>query len=280
MELAYLSILEAPFDENPPPDIGDGIAAFQTLKFHYPDHASFAVASKPVPIIPFGRTIKLGDSGKDVIAVKRALWKFYHEPLKKPTQLFGPVAEKLVKKFQSNLFLDVDGVIGPTTLKQLQPYFDDYGFLLYTGFKPGSSKQEQIRQAIVAYAIWGYNNRDSISYFQKRPMDHMQDLYYLPESEDCSEFAEKAYKHGKAPDPCANRPPYNGYGNTFAMEANGRAVSRSQAKPGDLALYHEHVAVVVSVASGIRVISMGSNPGPLLLPIDYRSDLHSIRSYI
>ena len=72
---------------------------------------------------------------------------------------------------------------------------------------------------------------------------------------------------------------YGGSGN----EHGKRVVHRSNVQGGDLALYGDptgrtgHVAVCVG---GGKVISFGSEPGPFLLPIDYRSDLREIRRYI
>jgi peptidoglycan hydrolase-like protein with peptidoglycan-binding domain len=227
-------------------------------------------------IIPFKHAIKAGTRGKDVLAVKRALSKAGYMQWGGFTPLFGPFAVRATKNFQKAKGLPVNGHIDGATLKKLAPYFDAYGFLLYTGFPPGST----VRNRILAYAIWGYNNRGQMHYSQERPMDLMNDLYHLPVWNDCSEFATKAYKFAGAKDPNGNG--YNGYGFTGTLAQHGRVVDLVHAQIGDLVLYghapsFSHVAIYIGKG---RVISHGSEGGPFLLPIDYRRDRAQIRSYL
>lgn len=73
-----------------------------------------------------------------------------------------------------------------------------------------------------------------------------------------------------------------GYTGTM-LQHGKRVVHRENVLRGDLALYGvpgttgKHVAICVG---GGKVISHGSEAGPFLLPIDYRSDLMQIRRYI
>lgn len=229
-------------------------------------------------IVPYKRLIKRGSRGKDVIAVKRALSKAGYMKWGGFTPLFGPFAVTALKKFQKAKKLRPDGEVGPTTLKVLAKYFDAYSFLLYVGHAPADSKEERMRNQIVAYALWGYNNRGSMHYAQQRPMDLLRDLKHLPVWNDCSEFATKAYKYAGAPDPNGNN--YNGSGYTGTLATHGRYASRAQ--PGDLVLYgpaptYEHVAIYIGNG---RVISHGSEPGPYLLPVNYRADVGPTRSYL
>lgn len=69
-------------------------------------------------------------------------------------------------------------------------------------------------------------------------------------------------------------------GFTGTLLEHGREVGTPA--PGDLALYGsgfpgEHVAIYTG---GGLVVSHGSEAGPLLLPLHYRSDLMQIRRYI
>lgn len=82
----------------------------------------------------FGRALKLGSRGKDVIAVKRALARAGYGDLSAKgtkTQLFGAFAVKNLKNFQKDHGLKPDGVFGEATFKKLYPYFDAYSKSLY-----------------------------------------------------------------------------------------------------------------------------------------------------
>lgn len=269
---AYLSILEAPLDPYVVPDQGDEGGAKVTLSGPERRRAE----KPPTPIVPYFRLISLGSYGKDVQGAKRALWRANGLGVpKQPTQTFGPVAVKQLRTFQKTHGLAQDGVLGPTTLRKLGPSFDQYAFFLYTGYPPGASKKQQARTLKVAYALWGYNNRVSIHYAEFRPMTHMDALQLLPVSEDCSTFATKDFKFAKVADP--NGLNYNGYGNTGTMRQHGRVVSLADAKPGDLVHYNDpqHVAVYVGHD---RVVTHGSEVGPLLSAVDYRP-IAEIRTY-
>lgn len=75
------------------------------------------------------------------------------------------------------------------------------------------------------------------------------------------------------------------YGYTGSMYRRGKAVTKlSSVKIGDLVFYGNqgggipsHVAIAIG---GGRVLSHGSESGPLILNIDYRGDRRMIRRYI
>ena len=76
-------------------------------------------------------------------------------------------------------------------------------------------------------------------------------------------------------------------GFTGTMAEHGREVVHVRnVLPGDCVLYgpgapFEHVAIVVGQKNGKPVVvSNGSEPGPFLLPYDYRPDVGQIRRYI
>jgi peptidoglycan hydrolase-like protein with peptidoglycan-binding domain len=273
----YTDITQVPLDPYTTPDVGDSQpqqnpgdakSRLQTAGISIIEASTSAVF-----VIPFTRTLSLGSHGQDVKGAKRAIWRGNGLGVPKdPTPTFGPIAVKQLKVFQQHHGLAPDGQLGPATLKVLAPFFDQYAFLLYVGYPPGSSKAD----IIVAYAWWGYNNRANIFYAEYRPMDHLNDLYYLPDTEDCSSFATKSYKRGGANDP--NGMNYDGYGNTSSMRAHGRVVSIEEAKPGDLPQYlsPDHVAIYIGSERGI---SHGSNDGPSLSSIYYRP-LYQIRAYL
>lgn len=188
---------------------------------------------------------------------------------------FGaPLAHWLIR-FQHAHDVRADGVYGPATHRELRPFFDARGAHLMA-LPTGPS----LRQGIVNEATFLYNARDHVHYEQFRPMQSLDDGHRLPQTMDCSENATVCYKRAGAPDP--NGLGYNGLGYTGTLARQGRAVTLNEARPGDLVLYgepwpHHHVAVYVGFG---RVISHGSESGPLLLPVDYRSDRAMIRSYL
>lgn len=103
---------------------------------------------------------------------------------------------------------------------------------------------------------------------------------------DCSSFATWCLWNGLFV-PYGVRDVVNGEGwragYTGTMLDHGkRVVHEYNIKIGDLALYGsgppgEHVAICIG---GGKVISHGSEGGPYLLPLHYRSDLYQIRRYI
>lgn len=234
-------------------------------------------------IIPLKRTLRRGNVGQDARAVKRAMIraKTYEPPPKgrKLNNQYGPFTVKAVKKFQSRKGLPADGIYGPRTHKAALPYFDNYGASLMA-LAPAPELGAPRRQQVVNEAMWGYNNRGAIHYRQTRPMPSLRAGHRLPQTHDCSGFATACYFRAGAADP--NGLGYNGQGYTGTLSTHGRSVSLAAARPGDLVFYgrgypYSHVAIY---AGSGRVISHGSEGGPYLLNIDYRSDRRLIRSYL
>lgn len=274
---AYTAIADAPLDLYNVPDQGDQGHPPAEI----PRELLSAAKVPPTPIVPFHRTLELGSVGRDVIGAKRAIWK--RNGLKIPvraTQTFGPTAVAQLKNAQKEFGLPADGQLGPVTLKKLGPFFDQLAFLDYAGYRPGSSQEEQARAAQVAYALWAYNNRVQLGYSEYRPMTDMaQDLLeLLPNEFDCSTLAAKDFKYARLPDPNGETPPYNGAGNTTSLRAHGRPISLAAAKPGDLVHYNDPAHVAIYVGNG-RVISHGSQIGPLLLMAAYRP-IAEVRTYL
>jgi peptidoglycan hydrolase-like protein with peptidoglycan-binding domain len=244
---------------------------------------STSVNNPTVAYVPFKRTLKLGSRGQDVFAVKRALssagfgkWgKWGTMP-----RLFGPYAVKHLKGFQKTHGLKVDGVYGLYTHKKLASHIDAYGRYLIGLQKVRPPKRDAIVQAVML----GYQHRYNIHYTQgslrmQGVTRHLRPPNY-PNYADCSSFATWAYWVAGAADP--NGLGYNGYGYTGTLINHGRRISRSQLQPGDLVFYgHNYIPSHVAIyVGGGRIVSHGSESGPLLLPVGYRSDIHSYRSYL
>ncbi len=236
------------------------------------------------PYVPYTRQIKQGTVGRDARAVKRALSVAGHMQWGGFTNTFGPFAVRALKGFQKANGLAQDGVYDLADHKKLALYFDAYGAYLM-GLE-AVSPEEQKRRAIVATAMLGYAHRSTIHYTQTslRMWGVRNKLKppKVPPYEDCSSFATWCYYVAGAPDPNGPAFNYNGYGYTGTQINAGRSVRVQELKRGDLVFYGRqsvpsHVAIYVGDG---RVISHGSEVGPLLLARSYRSDHHSCRSYL
>lgn len=152
---------------------------------------------------------------------------------------------------------------------------------IFRGLGPNPTRNEQ-RAAVRAVAMYGYYRRDEIDYDQGQRAADFSPPPNVPAHLDCSSFAEWCYKSCGIDDPSNQN--YHPIGNTRTQVANGTAIhSINGLNPGDLIFYGGtpsypgHVAVY---AGNGKVISMGSDPGPLILPINYRSDRIAMRAYI
>lgn len=241
-------------------------------------------ASTRSRVVPFKRELRKGDIGPDVLACKRALVKagtLTYPPADELTRQFGERMLAGLKRFQRQVGITVDGIYGLQSHKKLMPYFDAWGAHLM-GLSKGTQPAITPRQAVVVEATWGYNVRSQIHYAQVRPMRTINMGHQLPQTLDCSEFATVVYRRANCPDPNGPSFLFNGYGYTGSLSARGTTVSLTQARPGDLVFYGNgwpwhHVAVYAGFG---RVISHGSEGGPYLVPVDYRSDRGLIRSYL
>ncbi|HEY7196075.1 MAG TPA: peptidoglycan-binding protein [Gaiellaceae bacterium] len=237
------------------------------------------MATKADPKLP--RQIELNSRGRDVRALKRALKKagfLAKDANVGPT--FDSATDAAVRAFQKEKKLEIDGQVGPDTFAALLPSYDRYGRWLVSQVKPNIVKGT--RQRIVATAFVGYSNSAALHYTQDtRRMEGVRTKVRPPKFpawEDCSSFATWCYWAAGAPDP--NGLGFNGQGYTGTQVANGKATNNP--RPGDLVFYGGgavpgHVAVYVGNG---RVVSHGSEKGPYLLGIDYRSDRSQVRSYL
>jgi len=241
---------------------------------------------KPKLVVPYVRQLRSkNQKGDDVLAIRRALaqagflkWRDW-EPR---DEIYNDSLKTAVRKFQKKHSLKVDGVYGPVTHKRLVGFrrFDAYGaMLMQRAKKARAPKSEGKRRVIVATAMFGYYHRDEMHYMPVRPMEDMNPPPNINSSLDCSEYATWCYKAAGAPDP--NGYGYSGWGYTGSMIEHGKETGSP--KPGDLVIYGTsrwnttHVAIYIGHG---KVASMGSDPGPLILPMDYRDDRVSIRSYL
>lgn len=151
-------------------------------------------------------------------------------------------------------------------------------------FPPSRTEQ---RQLIMAAAMWGYYNKDAMHYAHPsnpaQSAKRMKDFGpppNVPEWSDCSSFATWCYKVAGAVDPNGNN--YNGSGYTGTLWNHGRKVSVAQLRAGDLCFYgnpasvNSHVTVYVGLG---KVVSHGSEEGPFVTDVKYRSDFTGCVTY-
>jgi cell wall-associated NlpC family hydrolase len=146
------------------------------------------------------------------------------------------------------------------------------------------------RERAVRAAMLGVKHRDQIIYTQNPPRwDGISRRCrafrnQFPKSADCSSFVTwciwDALGGEKAGPDRVNGANWRA-GYTGTQTSHGRRVSMDDARPGDLVFYGSggqigHVAILVD---DNKVVSHGSNPGPMVLAANYRP-IVQIRSYL
>jgi cell wall-associated NlpC family hydrolase len=233
-------------------------------------------------VVPFRRVLKRGSTGKDVVAVKRALSKAGSMKWGGFTKMAGPFFPRAVKNFQRKHGLRADGVYGPATHRKLAPYFDDYALkYLWKAMPPKMTREERVRQGIVADAYLHMRNRGSVHYTQGGGRMSGLNLPWprIINWGDCSGILTCWYKRAGSwvnPNGYVGWPPY---GYTGTLRQHGR-VTHSP-KPGDDVHYGfgtgRHVSVYVG--NGMQ-IGHGSEAGPILGTVHYRPDFSHYRNHL
>jgi cell wall-associated NlpC family hydrolase len=146
------------------------------------------------------------------------------------------------------------------------------------------------RERAVRSAMLGVKHRDQIIYTQNPPRwDGINRVCrafrgQFPRSADCSSFVTWCIWDALG-GPKAGPDRVNGAnwraGFTGTQTSHGKRVSMQDARPGDLVFYGSggtigHVAMLVD---DNKVVSHGSNPGPMVLAANYRP-IVQIRSYL
>lgn len=139
------------------------------------------------------------------------------------------------------------------------------------------------RELVVKWAHWGVTNEPLIRYAQARPMPL---LPTLPLTTDCSGFATLCYFLAGCPDP--NGAGYDGSGYTGTLLSNGKHVTKTQARPGDLVFFGpgtaDHVCVLIETGADPLLVSHGQDAGPLEIRLSAEKAAHRspvrYRSYL
>jgi len=231
------------------------------------------------PFVPLVRHLHYGLKGRDVTAVQLAL-RNAHVRKDGPTGKYGVNTKHQVGEFKKHHRIKLEEGYDEKTHKALWPYFGATAYALYKDVHDDKLALP-MRQAVVDAAMYGYGQRAYMHYTQdSRRMTDFAPPPNVPNWTDCSGFATWCYKTAGAPDP--NGLGYNGYGFTGTMLKHGRNVSLSgPLRKADLIFYGRPVVTHVAIYVGNgRVVSFGSEPGPLLLDMHYRYDINCARRYI
>lgn len=114
--------------------------------------------------------------GRDVVAVKRALWKvetsFFPRPAAGFDEVFNRKAVNAVRMFQRIEDLDPTGHLGQRTLDALEPYMDEFAKRLYSRFVV-PVKPEIVRCFPIA-ARFAVRNFGGVDAHMSRPLGNWQ----------------------------------------------------------------------------------------------------------
>lgn len=208
------------------------------------------------------------------------------------------------KKLQkAHKLTPANGNYGPATHEVLRRHlnrkkdgwaFDQYAVQIYNDARIAGTvaKPTEVRAFLVQVNFELVKYRDRLGYDQRRailPIIRAIHQTYLADPLDCSGkaiytrwLAKEHFLHRGIYVPSPDEDYfYSGYGNTWSLYGSGAAVTVTNAQIGDLAFYGQsigHVAEVVKL-NPTMVVSMGSEKGPLYLPLFYRGDFHGLRRY-
>ena len=250
------------------------------------------------PNVAFARKMREGDSGRDIVAHKRAVSRAFPElypwPKRGFSLLFGEYFGNAVKGSCLVMGIKPRRVIDLEYHEALERRkkrrdktewaFDSYSIKLAKDYYDYFNKKN-IRQSIVEAGFFWYQRRMSIAYDQMRPFQKRKPPQ-TPTMWDCSAFVTNCYYGGGAPDP--NGRGYDGQGYTGTLLSHGKVIPFSQIQTADLIMFGSssgkpgfpvgaptHVSLYVG---GGMVLSLGSYPMGYYVHT-YRSDFNCCVTY-
>jgi hypothetical protein len=244
--------------------------------------------------------------GGDVIAWKMALDRagfFQHRYYLDYDHNYNRAVVAGTKDFQRSVGIDpASGNTGRTTFEAMlrthkegsstEWAFSPTAIRIYDEAREQGQKPTESDVAnFLVSVLWDmYQARDSIAYNQLRPtypiVRQIQDprrARILDCSGTCNYSQWLAMMHFRGRgiyvppiDPVYG---YTGYGNTWSIVKGGMRVQEKNAQIGDCVWYHNygHIARIVNL-NPLSVVSMGSQKGPLYLPLHY-STPNEIRTF-
>lgn len=247
-----------------------------------------AGVTKP-PLVPFIRTLKLGDSGDGTKQLQQALVRAHFRPAgAKATGRYGAITAKQVLAFQRKTKgLAPSGVFGHPTLLKLSKFYTAAmrGELQAVARAHAVAKwQAAMLRDVKIYAraaIAGrahYSQGIERAFFPNLPTGN---ALLAPSWLDCSSYVTWIFsRSGAAPSGLSGRLPdpngfgYSPVGYTGTLAQHGVRIGINAAlRVGDLVFYgggypYGHVAIVVDAFR--RLVSSHGQPGVRTVPFNYR----------
>ena len=224
------------------------------------------------------RALYSGDTGDDVLAVQRMLYRAGIGATNAKNGNYGQKTVNDVIALQRRYGIQATGNMGQKTFTQLWQFGTEDDHDLYLSFTPGPppSSVEAIRQALVSAARWSIANPPPDSDYQQiRPYPRALVLPFLT---DCSGSTSCFYCVAGGPDP--NGDDFSGYGYTGTQKSNGTRIDSGARQPGDL-VFHGNTEgaqhVTMYLGNG-RSYSFGSDP-PKEVSWNYRP-VDEVRRYL
>lgn len=232
------------------------------------------------PNVAFARKMREGDSGRDVIAHKRAVSRAFPEIYPWPKKgfslsygvYFGNAVKGscLIMGIKPRRVIDLEYHEALERRKKRRDKtewaFDSYSIKLAKDYYDHFNKKD-LRQTIIEAGFFWYQRRMGIHYSQARPFQKRKPPQ-SPTIWDCSAFVTNCYYGGGAPDP--NGRNFDGQGYTGTLLSHGKVIPFSKIQIADLIMFGHssgrpgfavgsptHVALYVG---GGRVLSLGSYP--------------------
>ena len=223
------------------------------------------------------RALYSGDSGDDVLAVQRMLYRAGIGATNAKNGNYGQKSINDMMALQRRYGIQATGNMGQASFTQLWQFAapEDQTLYLDAEAPPPPSSVEAIRQALVSAARWSISNAGNSFYQQSRPYPLALVLPFLT---DCSGSVSCFYHVAGGPDP--NGDDFSGYGYTGTQRSNGTRIDNSAKQPGDLVFHGDTEGaqhVTMYLGNG-RSYTFGSTP-PKEVSWNYRP-VDMVRRYL
>jgi hypothetical protein len=209
------------------------------------------------------RTLKVGMTGADVVALQRELTRKGW-----PVRVDGDyglhtadAVYRAKKKIRGYPFWMVNRKAGPYFARRLTAYH----------------MVSSARTRFVALLHWGIKHEPAIHYQQVRPVPVRSTIWTLPLFIDCTGIGILFAKWAKAPDPSGKK--FSGAGRTSDFLANCKRIRKSELKPGDIVQFDDsHACYVLQARTDPLLFSHGMERGPLAISLSAEIGYHENES--
>lgn len=231
----------------------------------------------PVRHLPLPRVLHQGCAGPDVTAVQRTLWRLGLLSLRK-WGFWGTGTTGAMKKFQLAHTIPATGYMAQRTLDALDEHMDDYSVLLmqrtYTKLHPVRTRRQiAVERALysIKYAAFSRYAGPGSPFIPYR-MNWLRDPTKVPQYADCSSW----YRWATHPAVVSTD---QSWPTTWSEWPAAQHTSLFALKPGDAIFCgSRNTHVYMPVGNG-RGVSDGSETGPQIVAVGYRTDYYGFGHY-